>query len=95
MRHKAQHVTLRNRPYLNGKRPILPEKHSFADINETFNMTDWVENFIVFDIGGKKLRLIAICRFELDSLYIQDVLTHEEYDKSKWNGQGKKTKKAK
>lgn len=78
------------------KRSVVEaEWDSFADIKETFNTADWVENFIVFDIGGNKLRLIAICRFELDSLYIQDVLTHEEYDKSKWKGQGKKTKKAK
>jgi len=74
---------------------IAAEWDSFADIKETFNTADWVENFIVFDIGGNKFRLIAICRFELGSLYIQDVLTHDEYVKSKWKGAGKKTKKAK
>lgn len=77
------------------KAVIEAEWENFSDVKETFNTADWVEGLIVFDIGGNKFRLVAVCRFELDTLYIQDVMTHEEYDKSKWKAQSKKTKKAK
>ena len=75
------------------KSAIEAQWNSFADIKETFNTADWVEDLIVFDIGGNKFRLIAICRFELGSLYIQDVMTNEEYDRSKWKGQSKRRRK--
>ena len=68
---------------------------NFQDVKQTFNTADWVEGLIVFDIGGNKFRLTAVCRFELDTLYIQAVMTHEEYNKSKWKAHFKKTKKAK
>lgn len=45
---------------------------------------DWVDGKIVFDICWNEYRLIAIVRFELGRLYVQDVMTHKEYDKGKW-----------
>ena len=56
----------------------------YTDVKTTFNSADWYEGAIIFDIGGNNFRLIAICRFELNRLYIDKVLTHEEYDKGAW-----------
>lgn len=58
-------------------------KH-FPDDRETFTTADWVDGKIVFDIKGNDYRLIAIAQFENDTLYIRQVLTHEEYDKGDW-----------
>jgi hypothetical protein len=38
----------------------------------------------VFNIGGNKVRLIAAIHYNRKRLYIRAVLTHEEYDQSKW-----------
>jgi mRNA-degrading endonuclease HigB of HigAB toxin-antitoxin module len=37
-----------------------------------------------FEIAGNNVRLIAICRFELGTIYIDQVLTHQDYDKGTW-----------
>lgn len=57
---------------------------NYPEIKETFNTVDWYKGHVIFDIGGNKFRLIAICRFELGHLYIQDIMTHKEYDKGLW-----------
>jgi len=66
---------------------------SFPDVRRTFNSADWYEGAIIFDSGGNNYRLIAICRFELDRIYIDKVLTHEEYDKGNWKQRYEKKKK--
>lgn len=63
---------------------------NFPEIKATFNAVDWYEGAIIFDIGGNAIRLIAVCRFELERLYIDKVLTHEEYDKGDWKRRYKK-----
>lgn len=57
---------------------------NFPDVRRTFNAADWVDGKIVFDIKGNDFRLVAIAVFEEGKLYIRQVLTHEEYDKSTW-----------
>jgi mRNA interferase HigB len=57
---------------------------NFPDVRKTFNSADWYEGAIIFDIGGNNYRLIAVCRFQLGRLYIDRVLTHEEYEKETW-----------
>jgi mRNA interferase HigB len=66
------------------KAVIEADWNNFPDVKKTFNTADWYEGAIIFDIGGNNLRLIAICRFELGRLYIDKVLTHQEYDKGTW-----------
>lgn len=67
------------------KKAVIEAKWtSFPDVRHTFNSADWYEGAIIFDIGGNNFRLIAVCRFELDRLYIDKVLTHEAYDKGAW-----------
>jgi len=57
---------------------------NFAELKATFNSIDKVDDLIVFNIGGNKLRLIASIYFNRQKLYIRHILTHNEYDKDKW-----------
>jgi mRNA interferase HigB len=43
-----------------------------------------VGEFVVFNIGGNKYRLIAAVHFNRRKVYVRHVLTHAEYDKGKW-----------
>lgn len=56
----------------------------FAEMKKLFPATDKVGTQHVFDIGGNKLRLIAIVQYRAQKLFIQHVLDHREYDKSRW-----------
>ena len=58
--------------------------NSFSELRETFPHIDQVGNFIVFNIGGNKYRLIAFVVFPAKRIYTRDILTHAEYDKDKW-----------
>lgn len=57
---------------------------SYADLKKTFHSVDKVGKYHVFNIGGNKLRLIAIVDYRYNKLFIRQVLTHKEYDKNKW-----------
>lgn len=35
---------------------------------------------VIFDIGGNKYRLLALVNFEKQTVFIDQILTHEEYD---------------
>jgi mRNA interferase HigB len=56
----------------------------FSELRNTFPQADKVGNFIVFNIGGNKYRLIAYIVFQTKKVYIRQILTHSEYDKDKW-----------
>jgi len=56
----------------------------FAEMKRLFPATDKVGPQHVFDIGGNRLRLIAIVQYRAQKLFIQHVLDHAEYDKGKW-----------
>lgn len=57
---------------------------SFTEMKALFPATDKVGKFHVFDIGGNKIRLIAIVHYQPQKLYIQHILDHAEYDRGKW-----------
>jgi len=56
----------------------------FAALRSFFPATDKVGLFHVFNIGGNKLRLIALVRYRVQRLYIRHVLDHSDYDKGNW-----------
>lgn len=58
--------------------------HSFGDLRATFPTADKVEDWVVFNIGGNKYRLITSIHFNRNKVYIRHVLTHPEYDKGAW-----------
>jgi mRNA interferase HigB len=57
---------------------------SFAELRTIFPHADQVGNLTVFNVGGNKVRLIAAIHYNQKKVYIRAVLTHKEYDKSKW-----------
>lgn len=56
----------------------------FAALKAVFPATDKVGALHVFDIGGNKVRLIAVVRYTTQKLYIRHVLDHREYDRGQW-----------
>lgn len=77
------------RRHANARRPAghwievtrIADWHSFADIRKTFNSADYVQELIVFNLGGNNFRLIASVDFESQEVYVIEVLTHAEYDR--------------
>lgn len=57
---------------------------NFSDIRKTFPSVDEVAKYHVFNIGGNKLRLIAVIDYNYNKLFIRHILTHKEYDQDKW-----------
>ncbi|MBD2501381.1 type II toxin-antitoxin system HigB family toxin [Anabaena azotica] len=59
--------------------------NSFADVKATSIFApDQVKNFVIFDIGGNKYRLITKINYKTKAIYIREFLTHAEYDQDKW-----------
>lgn len=56
----------------------------FAGLKAAFPPLDKVGRFYVFDIGGNKIRLIAVVHFSTQRLYIKHILDHDAYAKGKW-----------
>ena len=57
---------------------------SLNDLRQTFPSADMVDDWVVFNIGGNKYRLIASVHFNWGKVYVRHVLTHEEYDRGAW-----------
>jgi mRNA interferase HigB len=53
----------------------------FPAVKQTFAATDYAPSTgtLIFNISGNKYRLIARVDFEEQVLYIQQVMTHEQY----------------
>lgn len=56
---------------------------NFAAIKQSFNTADKAGEFVIFDIGGNKFRLICVFHFDRKVVYVREVFTHLQYDK--WN----------
>jgi mRNA interferase HigB len=61
---------------------IAAWKH-FPEVKQTFPATDYAATTgtLIFDIGGNKYRLITLVSFEKQTLLIDRVLTHGEYNR--------------
>ena len=55
----------------------------FPAVRRTFRAIDYApaSGTLIFDVGGNKYRLVARVDFDEQLLYIQTVLTHEEYSR--------------
>jgi mRNA interferase HigB len=62
----------------------LASFQTFDELRSVFPSADLVDDFIVFNIGGNKYRLIASIHFNRQKVYIRHVLNHSEYDKNQW-----------
>ena len=57
---------------------------NFAELRAAFPSADLVGQWVVFNIGGNKYRLITSIHFNRAKVYIRYVLTHQEYDREGW-----------
>jgi mRNA interferase HigB len=61
---------------------------SLPDVRQTYPSADDVpveeKVFTVFNIAGNNFRLIVGINYETQRIFIEDVLTHPEYDKGNW-----------
>ena len=62
---------------------------SLREVRQVFPHADGVkasggEALTVFNIAGNKYRLIARIRYDFQLINVRQVMTHAEYDKSKW-----------
>lgn len=62
----------------------VSEPGDFASMKAIFPGVDKVGKHHVFDIGGNKIRLIAIVHYRARRVYIRAILDHHQYDKGKW-----------
>ena len=53
----------------------------FAAVKNTFAATGFVAGRLVFDIGGNKYRVVASVDFDAQILVLDQILTHQEYDR--------------
>lgn len=58
-------------------------KHS-VDMKKHFKSANILGSQTIFNIGGNKYRLIALISYKIKRVWVQYVLTHEEYDKGAW-----------
>jgi mRNA interferase HigB len=63
---------------------ITANWQSFVEVRNIFSAADKVENFVVFNIGGNKYRLIAFIDYTYQKVFVRCILTHSEYDKNAW-----------
>lgn len=56
----------------------------FVELKKTFGSADQVKPYTVFDISGNKFRLIAVVDYALQTVSVESVLTHAEYDEGRW-----------
>jgi mRNA interferase HigB len=57
---------------------------NLVELHEIFPSADLVGNFIVFNIGGNKYRLIALVDYAYQKVFVRAILTHAEYDREDW-----------
>lgn len=72
---------------LNALQKILKANQftNFAELRKLLsNSVDLVGKCTVFNIHGNDVRLIVQINYTEQRIFIQDILTHTEYDKNKW-----------
>lgn len=56
---------------------------TFADVRQTYNSTDVVGQYTVFNVKDD-IRIITTIDYEWRKVFIKHVLTHAEYDRGRW-----------
>lgn len=61
---------------------------NFASVRESYGSADQVGRYVVFNIAGNKVRLVALILYSTKPrlIFIRHVLTHKEYDRFDFNG---------
>ena len=56
------------------------EFKDFNHIREFFNSADYAQPYTIFNVGGNNYRLVTVIRYKFKKVYVQNVMTHREYD---------------
>lgn len=59
---------------------------NLAEVQQRYLNADQVGRYTVFNVSHNKYRLVARIVYRSQTVFVVDVLTHEEYDKDKWKG---------
>lgn len=57
---------------------------NFAELRRRYPSTDQVGRLTVFNIKGNHYRLIVRIEYAFGKVFVQDFLTHADYDKDNW-----------
>jgi mRNA interferase HigB len=57
---------------------------NIVDVRQQLPAADFVAPFTVFNIKGKKYRLITMVEYGAQIIFIEQCLTHSQYAKEKW-----------
>jgi len=57
------------------------------ELRKVFGSADYVKPYTVFNISGNKYRLITVVDYPLQTVSVEYVLTHEEYDERRWRAE--------
>ena len=57
---------------------------SWGDVKEVFASASLVGDCVIFNIGGKKYRLVTRIRYLSRKVFVLKIMTHSEYDEDKW-----------
>ena len=57
---------------------------NIVEVRQECPHADSVGRFVVFNIAGNNVRLIAEIRYQSQSILIKHILTHADYDKDRW-----------
>jgi len=57
---------------------------NFTDVRNSWESSDTVGRFVVFNISHNRRRLIATIKYKWRMVYIRCILSHAEYDQKEW-----------
>lgn len=57
---------------------------SLAELKSVYPSADLVGQYVVFNIGGNKYRLITRIVYRSQTVFVVAVMTHKKYDLGKW-----------
>jgi mRNA interferase HigB len=57
---------------------------NFAEVRNSWENSDSVGRFVVFDISHNWCSLIATIKYEWKMVYIRRIPSHAEYDREEW-----------
>jgi mRNA interferase HigB len=60
------------------------DSKNFADVPNSWENSDVVGHFLVFDLCNNQCRLIATIEYEWKMVYIRRILSPGEYDEKGW-----------
>jgi mRNA interferase HigB len=60
------------------------EWQSLMDVRMHFPSADLVGSILIFNILNNQLRLVTVASWRSQRVYIQALMTHQEYDRKGW-----------